>query len=84
MNLNIKGKFKSIAFGCFDTIVKSTGDFVVEVSSNERIVTLVGFDDHLSYKYIMIGASPTDIGLTNGSLIDQPNNTPLIYGGTNC
>ena len=42
-------------------------------------VTLVGFDDDLSKKFIPIGVDETTVDLSNFTTIDQLNNAHLIH-----
>ena len=46
---------------CAEKIVASISNGFVEVSHNQRKVTLVGFDDDISNTYIPIGDDATDI-----------------------
>ena len=42
---------------------------------------MVGFEDNLSNKQDMIGATVTGIQLKNINKIDNLNETPLLHGG---
>ena len=83
MNLKTKVKGKLVANGCTDTNVAAIGNGFVEVLRTERNFALVVFDDDLYKKSTPIGYAVTAVDLTNGNVIYQLNETPLIHLGTN-
>ena len=68
---------------CYKTSVAAIGNGFVEVSQTERKVTLVGFNNYLSKKSILIGAIDNSTNLPNGTILDHMNDTPLPDVGTN-
>ena len=66
-----------------DTNVAAIGNGFVEVLRTERNFALVVFDDDLYKKSTPIGYAVTAVDLTNGNVIYQLNETPLIHLGTN-
>ena len=67
----IKGKLMEYVYS--ETSVAVIENDCVEVLRNKIRVTLVGFYDDLSKKYIPIGVTSNDINLPNGTLIDSIN-----------
>ena len=68
-----------MAYGCFDTSIEATGAFFVEISFTDRRVSLVVYDDDLSYTSIMLGPVGTNIGIPNGTLISHPKKTNTLW-----
>lgn len=68
---------------CYKTSVAAIGNGFVEVSQTERKVTLVGFNNYLSKKSILIGAIDNSTNLPNGTILDHLNDKSLPYGVTN-
>ena len=68
-------------YGYTGTNTSAIGNGHVRVSRTKRKHTLVGFDYDLSKKYITIGDYMTAIDLTNGTDIDQLNETLILYEG---
>ena len=67
----IKGKL--MEYVCSETSVAVIENDCFEVLRNKIRVTLGGFYDDLSKKYIPIGVTSNDINLPNGTLIDSIN-----------
>ena len=69
MNLNTKGKNNLMADRCADTSFSSIVNFVVRVLQTGLRITMVGFDDDLSNKSIIIRADTTAVDLPNNNHI---------------
>ena len=63
--------------------VASSGSIFVQVSQNEKKVTLVNFYYDLFNKSTLVGYAATAIDLRIGCFIDNMNNIPVLYGGNN-
>ena len=72
-----------MADGCTDMSIAAIGNGFVEVSKTDWTVTLVGFDDDLSKKEILIGVAAAAIDLPKKMIIIQLNEAPLFKGGSN-
>ena len=68
---------------CVNTNGASFGNGLVEVSRTDRKVTLAWFDDYLFNKSILVGSATTSIDLSNGTIINHLNTTPLFHEGSN-
>ena len=77
--INTKVKCNIIEYGCADTIVAVIGNGFVRVSQTKHKVNLVGFDNDISMKYILVGDAVTDINLANVDIITHMNVIPLPH-----
>ena len=83
MEINTKGKSNIMEYGCDNTSVSAIGDVFFKTSCTERKLSSIGIADDIADKYITIGDDMTNIYLSNITVTDKLNQTPIIHGDYN-
>ena len=81
-NTKAKRKMNLVVDGYDKTSVALSGNCHVDVSLTEKKIILVGLDDDISNKSIVIRSSITAIYLPNGTGSAQLKDTPIYYSDT--